>query len=802
MTDVALGLRCKACALFAVVLAGGVPVVGMAAGADSNDKGDTGAVGTLEEVVVTAGKRGEASVQDVASNVSAVGEDYLKEVGATDAYAFARKANIQMSDQGNNSNAFVIRGIQGVGTSIVGVYFDEILSSGYGLNGNGGGQPNLRLFDINRVEILRGPQGTLYGAGSLGGTVRYVTNKPDSTQFAAAVASDVGSVARGGSENYSFDGMLNVPIVEGLFALRFVGSGERLSGVVTRLSTGRRDVDNEVTTGGRMLAAFTPTESFNLLASVYYQKRRWDDADTYVSSCNPAVNQCFGITGQLSDADHLQTNLPVPLPSNDLLRMYNLTATWDLGVGSLVSTTSYFDRDAQETFDISDVTLSLASVVPTLPYAPNTLGAGRRPETETVLSQEVRFASKFSGPVQAVGGAFYSQRKQDYHEFTSYVDPTGVGPLVPHFVTALNAKYSNKALFGELTYNMTPKWDATVGLRGFQLTTEASDAVLVDDPGFYTLRRCPNGNYSLPPPGVPGLPTCNQPLLPLPLTSSPSERRFNGITYKGSVAYHATDDVLFYATVANGFREGGVNGQRTSNFVPLTYDPDKAINYEMGWKARLLDRQLTLNGAVFRLDWSNTQVQVIPPYGVFGAIYNSGRQRFTGLELETTLRPQAVRGLELTYGMTALDAKLRDRTPSYAAPDGTLMSGPYDGQPGDRPVLVSNLIGNASIQYAFASARWNPYVRMDYSYTGGYRTAYNPNDPLYREVGGYSLISARVGIELAGWNTSLYVNNAANKLGPVSIYARPSVTGGVPYADTDVPLRPRTVGINVRKEFK
>src|SRR6185437_15315719 len=135
MTDVALGLRGKACTLFAVVLAGGVPVAGAAAGADSGDKGDTAGVATLEEVIVTAGKRGEASVQDIASNVSAVGEEYLKEVGATDAYAFARKANIQLSDQGNNSNAFVIRGIRGVGTSIVGVYFDEILSSGYGLNG-------------------------------------------------------------------------------------------------------------------------------------------------------------------------------------------------------------------------------------------------------------------------------------------------------------------------------------------------------------------------------------------------------------------------------------------------------------------------------------------------------------------------------------------------------------------------------------------------------------------------------------------------------------------------------------------
>ena len=115
---------------------------------------------------------------------------------------------------------------------------------------------------------------------------------------------------------------------------------------------------------------------------------------------------------------------------------------------------------------------------------------------------------------------------------------------------------------------------------------------------------------------------------------------------------------------------------------------------------------------------------------------------------------------------------------------------------------MSDLVTNAAIEYAFALDRWNPYIRLDYSFTGGYRTAYNPNDPLYRRINGYSLISARVGVNLAGWNLSLYVDNASNELGPVSIYARPSVTGSPPYADTDVALRPRTLGLNIRKDFK
>jgi iron complex outermembrane recepter protein len=757
----------------------------------------------LEEIVVSASKRGESSVQDVPSNVSAIGEDFFKTTGATDAYAFARKGNIQLADQGNNSNSFVIRGIRGVGASIVGVYIDEILGSGFGLNGNGAGQPDLRLFDINRVEILRGPQGTLYGAGSLGGTVRYITNKPDSTGFSSSFAADMGFVAQGGDQNYSVDGMLNLPIIADRFALRIVGSGEERTGLVTRLRTGEHNTDDVSTRGGRILASFTPTDNFSALASIFYQKREWDDSNAYVDACSNATNQCFGFTGQISSDGRRATNLPLPVPTEEEMLMYNLTATLDLSAGSIVSTTSYFDRDAEDAFDISDVTLNLASFLPFLPYAPDTLGIGRRPENNTVFSQELRFASRFDGPIQLVGGAFYSERKQDYQELTDYVDPTGTGPQVPHFVTQLSSQFTNKAVFGELTYSLSDKIDVIVGLRAFELTTAASDAVLVDDPGFYTLRRCPEGDFTLPPAGVPGLPACNQPLQPLPVVSGDARKeRFDDVTYKLGLAYRATDDVLLYATVANGFREGGVNGSRTSNFVPLAYGPDTAVNYELGWKTTLLDHQLLFNGAVFRLDWEDTQVQVVPPFGVFGAIYNAGEQRFTGLELEATFSPNALDGLELTFGMTRLDAELLERTPSAAAPEGTLISGPNDGQPGDTPVLLSDLIASASAQYAFADARWNPYLRVDYSFNGGYKTAYNPNDPLYRKIDDYSLLAARFGVELEGWKLSLYVDNIADERGPVSIFARPSVAGSRAFSDLNVGLRPRTVGVNIRKDFQ
>jgi len=801
MTNVLQKLR-KACApLMAIAIwIAATPAVAAtaAAGIDGSEQQK------FEEIVVTASKRGASSVQDVPSNVSAVGEDYFTATGATDAYAFVRKSNIQLTETTNNSNSFVIRGIRGVGASIVGVYIDEILGSGFGLNGNSVGQPNLRLFDVNRVEILRGPQGTLYGAGSLGGTVRYITNKPDADGFAAAIAANTGFVSQGGEQNYSVDGMLNIPVVEDRFALRIVGSGEQRAGLVTHLRSGEKNADDMSTIGGRVLASFKPTDNFSLLGSVFYQQREWDDANVFVKECNSATNQCFGFTGQLSDDDHRATNLPTTEPTEEEMWMYNLTAQLDLSAGSIVSATSFFDRDAQQVFDISDVTLNLARFLSFLPYAPNTLGNGVRPENNTVFSQELRFASAFGGPVQLVGGAFYSRRKQDFREITSYVDPAGAGPLVPHFVTALQSEFTNKAVFGELTYSFANRVDVTAGLRAFELTADASDAVLVDDPGFYTLRRCPSGNFTLPPPGVPGLPRCNQPLQPLPVVSGDDAGKlsFNDITYKLSVAYRATDDVLLYVTVADGFREGGVNGSRTSNFVPLAYGPDTATNYEIGWKTNLFADQLVFNGAAFRLDWDDTQVQVIPPFGVFGAIYNAGKQRFNGVELETIFRPAALKGLELSYGMTWLDAELRERTPSAAAPDGTLISGPNDGRPGDTPILLSDLIANASAEYAFAIERWHPYLRLDYSFNGGYQTAYNPNDPLYREIGDYWLLAARFGFDLADWKLSLYVDNVTDEQGPVSVFARPSVAGSTAFADLYTGLRPRTVGLNIRKDFR
>ncbi|MGH8329793.1 MAG: TonB-dependent receptor domain-containing protein, partial [Pseudomonas sp.] len=410
--------------------------------------------------------------------------------------------------------------------------------------------------------------------------------------------------------------------------MRFVGSYEKRGGMVDHLFTGRERTDDQETSGGRVMARFAPTDHLNVLGSVFYQKREFSDSPTFVRSCAAATNQCFGITGQISDDNHRATNLPVPLPSTDEMWLYNLTVDLDLGFGTLTSASSYFDRDTQQVFDISDVTLNLASFLPFLPYAPDTLGGGSRPETNTIFSQEVRFASAFEGPVQVIGGLFYSERQQENQENTDYIDPAGVGPNVIHFQTALDAKFTNKAVFGELTYSVTDKLAITGGLRAFELAVDASDTVFVDDPGFYTLRRCPNDNFTLPPPGTRGFPRCNQPLLPLPIMSDASvgQRKFSDVTFKANVAYSVTDDILFYTTVADGFREGGVNGSRTSNFVPLAYAPDQAINYELGWKTRLFD-QLTFNGALFRLDWKDTQVQVFPPFGVFGAIYNAGRQR-------------------------------------------------------------------------------------------------------------------------------------------------------------------------------
>ncbi|MGH8240965.1 MAG: hypothetical protein ACREXP_28655, partial [Steroidobacteraceae bacterium] len=152
-------------------------------------------------------------------------------------------------------------------------------------------------------------------------------------------------------------------------------------------------------------------------------------------------------------------------------------------------------------------------------------------------------------------------------------------------------------------------------------------------------------------------------------------------------------------------------------------------------------------------------------------------------------------------GMTLLDAKLRDATPSAAAPDGTLISGPNDGRPGDTPVGLTELIANASAEYDFAVANSNAFVRLDYSYNGSYHTAYAPTNPLFRRVDGYSVLSGRIGFNVAGWAASVYVDNIFDEQGPVFIGPRPSIAGSTARPDLWMGLRPRVIGVNVGKDF-
>ena len=395
----------------------------------------------IEEVVVTASKRGASSIQDIPTNISALGADSLDKIGALGFRDFAKHiAGLSSVDNGPGNQKIIIRGLtSSTGAAQVGTYFDEIPASGSG--GTNVSQTDLQLFDLERVEVLRGPQGTLYGGGSQGGTIRYITNKPNMNEHEGAVQTDLSTRSRGGGESYQVNAMLNAVIVEDELAVRAVAFTRDSDGYVSLPELQQQGTDTEDTKGGRLLARWNISDKSTLDASVWYQDLDVGD--------RPEVTQA---------SDSRMGSVKTPFV--DTLKMANLAFEHRFDSLTFTATHSEFTRDTFYAFDVSQ-------------FVPGSGAVYQGRDTE-LSSSEIRLASTLDGDWQYIVGAFYQQREfesisqgQFVDSSTGLVDPSG-GVF---FDTRTNADFSNKALFGELTYNVTEELELLAGFRAFKITT-------------------------------------------------------------------------------------------------------------------------------------------------------------------------------------------------------------------------------------------------------------------------------------------------------------------------------------------
>lgn len=694
----------------------------------------------FEEITVTASKRGAQSVQDIPNNISAIGAMQLEQINAEGIDDIARHvAGLEIQNGGPANKRVQIRGLSG--NAQVSVYMDEVpFLSNIGANV---AQTDVLPFDLNRVEVLRGPQGTLYGGGSQGGTIRYITNKPDSGSFAGSVRGDVGLRSRGAGEQYSIDGMLNIPVVEDKMAFRLVGFYRDFDGYVDLPelgSSGAVDTNTQENYGGRALLSFQIAENTDFLATAIYQRTNVGDSSFVTENSDSRGG-------------------PIKEPFFDDLTMYNATLNHEFDVGTLTATGSYFRREALYVFDVSQF-------VGGAPASVNQKGP------EDGFSAEVRFASNLDGPLQFILGGFYQKHKAAAISQAFFLDPeTGLVPADPtsFFDTRSERENTNKSIFGEVTFEASERLSLVGGIRLFKMDTWSQASVIISPFG---------------PPGVED-----------PLQSDTGTK----IAAKAQAFYEWTDDILTYLTFSQGFRRGGANNPAlTAGGVPVStgFDPDYVDNFEFGWKTQFMDKQVTFNGAVYYMRFKDIQVGLLSDNQALGYTTNSGTANLYGLELETVFRPDTMEGFSLSMNMTLADQKLAEDAADLATNN-------QAGMDGERLPSTSTFSAGAVMEQRFDLSGYDVHANISASYGGTARTHFSDRavngagETMNRAFGNFVLVNAQFGIEGDGWRASLYAKNLLNKREPVGW--RVETNPGI--ADRIITTQPRVIGVNVGFDF-
>ncbi len=633
------------------------------------------------------------------------------------------------------------------------------------------------MFDIERVEVLRGPQGTLYGEGSIGGTVRMITPRPDPSAFAGKADVSWQSTADG-DPSYKLNGMLNLPLVSDVLALRVSGLYHDLGGYIDRIDMpngvtldvgsllglppgvipilgtgplpGRKDINSEVISAGRASLLWNASERLTFEASFMTQQLEAAGRNTSV--------------GGVAGVGELESNFVQAEKVEDDFDLGNLTISYDLGWARLFSSTSRYERTRDVTADTNDLG---EAIFPTAKLP----GSGTfTTELQDMTSQELRLSSTGDGPLSWIAGYFYVDKDNgfeqiivdDYGVFVGFMQILGLPVTDARQLLDQTGRQeeTQHALFGELTYQFTEKLSATVGLRYFDI--DQRDTLVNNDIN----------------------------ILGLGLTDGVSETGESDNVMKFNVNYRASDDVLLWVTASQGFRIGGTN---TTPGIPdenRTYGSDTLWNYEVGARTSWYDNRLVLNSALYYIDWSDIQL-ALPLGTAFGTI-NAGQSRIIGAELELQARPAA--GLDLALAAGYNDGELTEDTPGAPA-------GPNPGFKGDRLPGVPRLNLAASAQYTFplSSGGLDGFGRVDYSYTGDSTTTFNDLStanglPSHFNPDAYGLLNLRLGVQNERWTAALFVENATDERAQLLI-DNAAVTERI------TRNRPRTFGMNVRYNF-
>ena len=663
------------------------------------------------DIVVTATKRSER-LQDVPASVSAISGDALTQLGAARLQDYiSRVPGLILDDTSfsNGLNQLTIRGLNtGPGANpTVGIYIDD---SPYGSSSNnsfgGSSVPDLDPLDLERVEVVRGPQGTLYGAGSLGGLFKYVTAAPDPTKTFGRVEANGTFIDRGGS-GYSLRGAANVPLTDDL-AVRASGFYRRDPGFIDNVRTATHDVNTTDVYGGRVSLGWNVAPGWAVRASAMIQRLQAD---------GNAVADYDNVTRQPLFGRYAQAREPFTGKTSQLDNFYSLSIKGDLGFATLTSATSYQKQKLDFNLDVTDAYAAAFGLG----------GSGVEIVTHSLLhkwTQEVRLASPDTGPLSwQIGGFYTPESNVTLQPIYAFNLSTGA-ILPPPNVLDAEVDFGMKEIagFANVTYTFSPAFDITGGLRSSHNSQTLHEVL----GGLLTGPVLQNG------------------------TSSDSSW-----TWLVTPRFHLNHDTMLYARVATGYRPGGPN--LVVPGVPASYEPDRVTNYEFGFKTRI-NRTLSLDLAAYWIDWDNIQLNQT---NSTGQNYNGNASRARSRGVEASLDWRAAPGLNLHGNVTYDDAVLRAPLPpgDVSAPVGArLPSVPeWSGQIG------------ADYEFA-VGGHWKAMVGADWRYIGDRLGYFVSPGSTRWSLPSYDVLDVRAGLRSGQLSITAYVKNVTNSYGQVAAY--------------------------------
>lgn len=698
------------------------------------------------DIVVTAQKRSER-LQDVPVSIAVLSGASLQEQGAaTLADYVARVPGLSLNARGLGQNQLTIRGLTtGAGyATTVATYIDEAPVGAS--NGDGAGglvTPEIDSIDLERIEVLRGPQGTLYGASNIGGLLKYVTVAPDLSSPKVAAVLEGSSVAHG-DEGYAVRGLASMPIVTDKVALLASGYVRRDPGVVDDSALNRRNLDWIRTTGWRAALAARPSEQLSINLSAIGTNKSADgfsQVDADAVTLEPLHGDFTQRRGRGSEYQRTR------------IRLYSGTIAYDMDWAELSSTTSYntvYSRSSEDATALFN------------PYFPDGFGnpnpgyAGAYRIDQNKFTEEVRLAGKVGSALDWLVGGYYTSERSDTHtRFLTFDAVTGAPFDIDTLLldSTITGRYREIAGFAQGTYHLTPEFDITAGLRyadNRQTQVNVSDGLFAGGPSTSTLRA----------------------------TGSAT-------TFTVSPAYKISPDVTLYARVATGYRPGGAN----SGEAPvLTYGPDRVTNYETGVKGALADGRLSFDIDVFYVDWTNIQLKVVDSSTGLSFTNNVGKASSRGVEANVNYR--AISDLTLGVSGTYVDARL----------DRDIPAGGVYGLKGDVLPYSPKWKVAATADYKRELGEdLNAFAGAGLYYTSAVSSEFRDSATAVRtRLPGYVTIDGRVGVSKGSFSVLLVAKNIFDKIGYNGVGQLTSDDAGPVKLNF---IQPRTISLALRFNY-